>query len=142
MKSLFDFTNIYSLKKTLRFELEPVGKTQEHIKSKGIIKCDTKLAESYKKMKQTIDKYHRDFIEISLEKAKLTGLEEFYRLYTADTETKKSNTYKKQFSAVKQSLRKEIVKCFKSVTIQTALHIKKNFYYCRTFLELVVLYSI
>jgi CRISPR-associated protein Cpf1 len=41
MKSIWDeFTNMYSLSKTLRFELKPIGKTLEHIKQKGLIEED------------------------------------------------------------------------------------------------------
>jgi len=36
-----DFTNIYSIEKTLRFELKPVGKTLEHIHKEGLIGAST-----------------------------------------------------------------------------------------------------
>lgn len=51
-----DFTNLYSLSKTLRFELRPIGKTLNNIKSTGILAEDNHRAESYKKVKIIIDK--------------------------------------------------------------------------------------
>ena len=39
-----DFTNLYPLSKTIRFELKPVGKTLENILTKGLIAKDEKRA--------------------------------------------------------------------------------------------------
>jgi len=36
MNSFSNFTNLYSLSKTLRFELKPIGKTLEYIEKEGI----------------------------------------------------------------------------------------------------------
>ena len=113
MRDLERFTNTYSVSKTLRFELIPVGKTQENIERKGIIDADTKLAESYKKMKKTIDEFHKYFIDEALTGAELTGLQDFCALYTAGAEEKKTEEYKKKYRAIKDSLRKEVVACFK-----------------------------
>ena len=51
MKQLSELTGLYSLSKTLRFELKPIGKTLEHIESKGLIAQDEQRAEEYKKLK-------------------------------------------------------------------------------------------
>src|SRR3989338_4092211 len=112
-KSFFgDFTNLYSLQKTLRFELEPQGKTLEHIENKGLISQDEQRAESYKKMKKTIDGYYKHFIEIAMSQVKLTKLNEFADLYNASPERKKEGTFKKDFEKVQADLRKEIAKGF------------------------------
>ncbi len=37
MKTLNDFTNLYQLSKTLRFELKPVGNTKENIEAKVLL---------------------------------------------------------------------------------------------------------
>ena len=66
MKQLNELTGLYSLSKTLRFELKPVGKTLEHIESKGLIAQDEKRAEEYKKVKDIIDRYHKEFITMCL----------------------------------------------------------------------------
>ncbi len=58
-----NFIGQYNLSKTLRFELKPVGKTLENIQKKELIQKDEDLAESYTKMKETIDEFHKDFIK-------------------------------------------------------------------------------
>ena len=84
MSSVFDkFTNQYTLNKTLRFELKPIGKTGENIKKKEIIGSqwlgdkntafgeDAKRAENYKIIKQMLDEVHRKFIEEALSQENL-----------------------------------------------------------------------
>ena len=44
---LEDFTNLYSLSKTLRFELRPIGKTRENIENGGLLRQDEDRAEKY-----------------------------------------------------------------------------------------------
>ena len=108
------FTNLYSLSKTLRFELKPVGKTLEHIKSKGLISQDEQRADSYKKMKKTIDEFHKHFIELAMQDVKLTYLPEFYNLYCASVDQKKEDSYKAELEKIQDKLRKEIINGFKS----------------------------
>lgn len=66
------FTNKYSLSKTLRFELRPVAETADHIKDfksaylQEVVEQDQKRAEDYKRVKQIIDDYHRTYIEDKL----------------------------------------------------------------------------
>lgn len=57
------FTNRYSVAKTLKFELKPIGKTLENIHASGILEIDEKRAENYKIFKNIIDKWHKNFIE-------------------------------------------------------------------------------
>lgn len=66
MNSYLDFTGLYPLSKTLRFELKPIGKTLENIEKKGIIASDIKRSEDYKLVKRMIDDYHKIFITESL----------------------------------------------------------------------------
>lgn len=61
MTNLTEFINLYSLQKTLRFELKPVGKTIEHINNNELLQRDEHRAESYIKAKAIIDEYHKDF---------------------------------------------------------------------------------
>lgn len=51
------FTGLYSLSKTLRFELRPIGKTLEHIEKKRLIAQDEQRAREYEKVKDIIDRY-------------------------------------------------------------------------------------
>lgn len=57
-KNFSEFTRLYSLNKTLKFELQPVGRTKEHIEAKGVISEDDNRAKSYKEVKKIIDEYH------------------------------------------------------------------------------------
>jgi CRISPR-associated protein Cpf1 len=113
-RTLADFTNKYSLSKTVRFELQGVGRTVEHIRNKGIINKDEERALSYSKMKKTIDAFHKYFIELAMSQVKLTKLDAFAELYAAKPEEKKEDGFKKKFDKVKEELRKEITKGFSS----------------------------
>lgn len=62
-KSLSEFTNIYGLQKTLRFELVPVGKTAENLKNSNILSHDEERNGYYAEVKRVIDKQHRDLLE-------------------------------------------------------------------------------
>ncbi len=62
------FTNRYSLSKTLRFELKPVGKTRENIeKANPKFIYDQNIEDAYQILKPVFDKLHEDFITKSLE---------------------------------------------------------------------------
>lgn len=52
MKTITDLTGLYSLSKTLRFELKPIGKTLEHIERKGLIAQDEQRAEDKERVKK------------------------------------------------------------------------------------------
>jgi len=52
-----EFTNQYSLSKTLRFELKPVGNTQKMLEDFGIIEKDEIIAQKYKITKKYFDNY-------------------------------------------------------------------------------------
>ena len=58
-----DFTRLYSLSKTLRFGLIPVGDTLKNVIESDILKEDEQRAEDYVKVKNLIDEYHKAFIE-------------------------------------------------------------------------------
>ncbi|MBE5923848.1 MAG: type V CRISPR-associated protein Cpf1 [Lachnospiraceae bacterium] len=110
--SLYDsFTGVYPVQKTLRFELIPVGETQEHIEKKGYLVTDEHRADSYKKVKKIIDRYHKDFIESVLGQIQLDGLEEYAKLYY---EKQRNDQQEKQFDTIKKGLRKQISDAFKS----------------------------
>lgn len=113
MSSLKQFTKKYSLTRTLRFELIPVEGTAERLVEFNILSVDQKRADDYKKMKETLDAYHRDFIDSCLQNVKLKGLDDFYNLYTTPSITvKEQESYKKSVDKVKAGLRKEIVDYF------------------------------
>lgn len=104
-----EFTHLYPLSKTLRFELRPVGKTEEMFRKSGILEQDNGRADSYKVVKKLIDRYHKDFIEKALQGFEFeeSSLEEYYKLYsTANRDEKEENDFEK----AKESLRKQITK--------------------------------
>jgi CRISPR-associated protein Cpf1 len=107
---LTDFTNLYSLSKTLRFELIPQGKTLKHIQEKGLIEQDKHRADSYKRLKKIIDEYHKSFIDQSLRGIELKDLISYESIYLKKD---KEDQDKKNFERVKLSLRKQISDAFK-----------------------------
>lgn len=119
MKKHFDdFTHLYLISKTLRFELKPVGKTLDHINAKGFIDgekkdSDIQRAEDYKKMKDIIDRYHKDYIERTLSVCSLPEdkLREYADLYTRKGEDEKA---KEKIAKVLEALRKHIAKTLTS----------------------------
>jgi CRISPR-associated protein Cpf1 len=113
-KSLDNFTGLYSLSKTLKFELKPIGKTLEHIQKNGLLNQDEQRAKSYQEMKKIIDNFHKYFIELAMKKANLSALQEFQELYLASPETKKTEQFKKTLEKTQEKLRKEITQAFKA----------------------------
>lgn len=100
-----DFSGLYQLAKTLRFELIPQGKTLENINSKGLLAQDEHRAESYKKVKKIIDEYHKAFIEKSLSGFNLKGLDEYMEYFMI---VSKDEVQKKKFTEIQAALRKQI----------------------------------
>lgn len=119
MKSFDELTGLYSLSKTLRFELKPIGRTLEHIESKGLIMQDERRAEEYKKVKDIIDRYHKNFISWCLSRLKLVyhseekkdSLEEYLHLASIN---KRTETEEQDFELVKTNLRKQVAASFKN----------------------------
>ena len=116
------FTHLYPLSKTLRFELRPVGATLAKIKEGGFLENDNHRAESYKKVKKLIDEYHKHFIEQALGDFSLTEnetegskclnsyLETYIQLYRS---SRIEDAEKKAFEKVQAEMRKFIAKTLK-----------------------------
>ena len=118
MKDFAQFTGLYSVEKTLRFELIPVEGTEKTIQEKGIISDEEERNQKIKKGKMTIDAYHREFIDASLRRD-LTGgesgnkdtfekiaseIKEYSVLYKASADRKKTTEWKDSSTANKQQL--------------------------------------
>ncbi len=119
-----EFTNLYSLQKTLRFELIPVGRTAQKIQElqegedSTLLQRDTERARQYQKAKKMIDAYHRLHIEealplVDFEKQKKKKDLEFiqsnlFRKEFADTDEKEKTL--KKIETSQENLRKGIVK--------------------------------
>lgn len=114
--SFKDFTNLYSLSKTLRFELKPIGETLENIKESGILSQDKHRADSSKKVKKIIDEYHRVFIENSLKDFEFDKehLGEYFRLFLIKS---KNEAEQNSFERTQAVLRKKIAKAFNTTRL-------------------------
>jgi CRISPR-associated protein Cpf1 len=119
-KAMNNFVRKYSLSKTLRFELKPVGETAEKIQDfknqtiKEIVEMDKERAEDYKKIKKIIDDYHRYFIEQVLVQEILTSddIQKAYNSFIA-FKGSKDNKIKDEYQAIQKRLRTKIAKAFK-----------------------------
>lgn len=101
--------NGYSISKTLRFELKPMGKTLENIKKAGLIESDYKKSQDYKDVKIILDNYHKYFIDEALEKVNL----DWTRLSDALTAYSKSKEDDSVVTKEQDALRKKIVEIIK-----------------------------
>lgn len=116
-----EFTGLYSLSKTLRFELKPIAQTKENIEKGRFLESDKKKADDYKDVKKIIDNYHKFFIDDVLKNASFdwTVLEKSICDYSKD-KTDDTKLVKEQ-----DKLRKAIAdlfandKRFKSLTAST-----------------------
>ena len=99
-----EFTNLYQVQKTLRFELRPEGKTKELLRKikeekdfdsplAPLVLEDEKRADAYKKVKELIDDLHREFLSFSLSTKNITQSQKenlrrhilsLYNIYTRD----------------------------------------------------------
>lgn len=108
-----DFTGLYPLSKTLRFEAKPVGATWHHIQNSELLSEDQHRADSYKVAKKLIDEYHKAFIDKVMDsfsfpltsQGKLNSLQEYHDCYM---NKEKSEQAKKQFAQIQANLRKAI----------------------------------
>jgi len=129
---LKNFTNLYSLTKTLRFELKPVGKKlneetgeddelgipstlywlRENMhfdKELQTFLKDQDIEDAYQVLKPVFDKLHEDFITKSLEsdKAKELDISEYLKQYRTRQELKKKKSNEKE-QVKKERIQKEI----------------------------------
>ena len=116
-----DFTGLYSLSKTLRFELKPVGQTLENIKNGHFLESDKKKADDYQDVKKIIDNYHKFFIDDVLKNANF----DWRQLEKSIYEYNKNKTDDSAFVKEQDKLRKGIAdlfskdKRYKSLTAST-----------------------
>lgn len=114
-KKFEDFTKLYPLSKTLRFEARPIGATKDNIIKNGLLDEDKHRAESYVKVKKLIDEYHKAFIDHVLADGCLCyknegnedSLEEYYEFYSLSSKDKSDDT-RKHFATIQQNLRSKI----------------------------------
>lgn len=107
-KTLNEFTNLYSISKTLRFELKPVAQTKDNIKKCKFLESDKKKADDYKDVKRIIDNYHKFFIDNVLKQATFdwTALEKEIAVFN------KNKNDDSKVVTEQENLRTQIVKLF------------------------------
>lgn len=131
MEKYQNFTNLFQLNKTLRFELKPIGKTCELLKEGSILEKDKIRAVKFKDAKKRIDKEHKDFIETTLSSfsipdALLTQyldysneIKELAKDKKSNDNKKKKNAFKTKLTSVQKKMRKEISQAFKGKNEKT-----------------------
>ena len=107
MKKIDAFIHQYSISKTLRFSLLPVGKTEENFHAKWLLETDRKRAEEYRKVKGYIDRYHKYYMESVLSTLVLKGVNEYAALYYR---TDKTDADYKAMEKSEAAMRKQIAK--------------------------------
>lgn len=107
MAELFkDFTNLYPVSKTLRFELIPEGETLHYLEKNGVLENDEKRNEDYKKLKKLMDEYYRAYIDEALANVHLSDLDRYAELYSIQNKSDEENA---EFENVQLRLRTQIV---------------------------------
>ncbi|OGF20863.1 type V CRISPR-associated protein Cpf1 [Candidatus Falkowbacteria bacterium RBG_13_39_14] len=119
-----EFTNLYELSKTLKFELKPVGKTKEIIKNfreelekNNPIQLDKEISIAKQEIKKDLDILHREFVRQSFElafkenKINYEIFFEIYRNFKKFSKNKKSDEY---IAAIK-NLKEEKIKLVKKI---------------------------
>lgn len=127
-----DFHKLFSLLKTLCFELQPVGETRYWFEKK-ILKDDEGRAEKFKKVKKYIDEYHKFFIDdclLKIDKSAVENLlEEYFELkniLVKGGDGKKSNKGDDSIRQIEEKLRKVISESFTKDSRYNALFSEKE----------------
>ena len=99
--------HLYSVSKTLRFELKPQGKTEEYLNKTELLENDRVRSESYKEVKKIMDRYHACFINESLKEFRFSDelMNEYYEL----SSKKRSDEENTSFDEIKKLMRQNIV---------------------------------
>ena len=118
-RTIEEFTHLYPVQKTLRFELKPVGQTKDWIEKNGLLEQDNHRAESYKVVKKVIDHYHKHFIDESLRALQGDPKEKFNKgLHSyVELKSKSDPTLKKKLEKEQESLRKTITGLFNTTRL-------------------------
>ena len=107
-----DFTGLYPVSKTLRFEARPVGNTLKYLIKSGLLEQDTHRADSYQKIKKLIDEYHKAFIDSVMSGFMFSNetLEEYFVLYANKSV---DNESKNKYIELQKKMRESVSKALK-----------------------------
>jgi hypothetical protein len=115
MKTLSEFTNLYELSKTLRFELRPIGETEKMLEKNEVFRKDEIRKQKYEETKPFFNKLHQEFIQEALSGSSLVGLDEYYTLlikWQNEKEKEAKNKIQKELKEKEKDLRKGVVDSF------------------------------
>jgi CRISPR-associated protein Cpf1 len=110
-KSIWDeFTNKYSLSKTLRFELKPVGKTLDKIKEKNLIEEDEEREKDFNQIKKIMDEFYKCYVDKCLNEVRIRvdDLEVYAKAYFDLKKDSKKKILKEHYARNQNRLRKQI----------------------------------
>lgn len=111
-----DFTNLYELSKTLRFELKPIWSTQKLLDENQVFLKDKIRQNKYEKIKPFLNEFHIKFIEFCLKDLSLDYTEYKKSLDEYQKDRKNKETEKNKINEEKK-LREQIVNKFKEKTL-------------------------
>lgn len=109
MSNFKDFTHLYPLSKTLRFELKPIGETKENFSNSGLLKREEQKSTDYPKVKHLIDECHKFLINDALKVDKVKNLD-WSSLQSAikEYQKEKSDKNKKALENAQEKMRSKI----------------------------------
>lgn len=111
MKNLYSkMHNLFSLSKTLRFELQPIGKTKENFEQ-YVLENDERKALAYPFVKKYCDEVHKSFISECLQNIDLSSFESELEEYFNTISAKEINN--DELDKRKKNLRKIVSESFK-----------------------------
>jgi len=115
-----EFTKQYALNKTLRFELKPVGRTEDFLRQNKVFEKDKTIDDSYNQAKFYFDKLHQKFINESLSSNNARAIdlkyfaEKFLELKSeiqklkSEKKQKEANNKEKEINNLRKAYYKEI----------------------------------
>ena len=111
MKKIDNFIKYYSVSKTLRFSLLPVGSTEENFNNKLLLEEDKERAVGYDKVKSYIDDCHRQHIESVLSKVSVDNIDKYAELYyKSDKSNKEIENMKKAEAEMRETIANNLKK--------------------------------
>ena len=109
-KKMSDFTGMYKLSQTLKFELRPIGATAENLEKSGLLEQDFKRADDYSAVKCFLDDQHTKFLAkdfSGIDTLDWIGLAEELENFQKD------NSRRKELEKAQEKMRKALVSIIK-----------------------------
>ncbi len=124
------FHNLYSVSKTLRFELKPVGNTDKMLEEAKVFDIDKTIKEKYELTKPFFDKLHRKFVKDALGKFRFNDLKRYDYVTSEFLKNKSNKKLFDEYQKTNNKLRIQLVDAFNHAAIKWSekyplLNIKK-----------------